>query len=164
MSMTWLKLIEGYMPMQMISELAISILFFSICNYLLKRAGIGVPKFWAGIFVWCFIIAYLKWRIYPPIPFSVRAIYGTVSACGIFMWVSGSQEEWLEFKQPIINVLDAKTGFTKVLRMALLVLLPIGLGGFAYSSLLPSFDEPVELRTVHPAPRVAGNNRDAASK
>ena len=152
MSMTWLKLVEGYMPMQMIAELVICILFFSICNYLLKRAGIGVPKFWAGIFVWCFIIAYLKWRIYPPIPFSVRAIYGTVSACGIFMWVSGSQEEWLEFKQPIINVLDAKTGFTKVLRTALLVLLPIGLGGFAYSSLSPSFDEPIELRTVHPAP------------
>jgi hypothetical protein len=151
--MTWLKLVEGYMPMQMISELAICILFFSICNYLLKRAGIGLPKFWAGIFVWCFInLFYLKYRIYPPIPFSVRAIYGTVSACGIFMWVSGSQEEWLEFKQPIINVLDAKTGFTKVLRTALLVLLPIGLGGFAYNSLLPSFDEPIELRTVHPAP------------
>jgi hypothetical protein len=150
--MTWLKLVEGYMPMQMISELVICILFFSICNSLLKRAGIGVPKFWAGIFVWCFIIAYLKWRIYPPIPFSVRAIYGTVAACGIFMWVSGSQEEWEEFKRPIINVLDAKTGFTKVIRTVLLVLLPIGLGGFAYSSLLPSFDEPVELRTVHPAP------------
>lgn len=151
--MTWLKLVEGYMPMQMITELAICILFFSICNYLLKRAGIGVPKFWAGILVWCFInLFYLKYRIYPPIPFSVRAIYGTVSACGIFMWVSGSQEEWLEFKRPIINVLDANTGFTKLVRTALLVLLPIGLGGFAYNSLLPSFDEPIELRTVHPAP------------
>jgi len=112
-----------------------------------------VPKFWAGILVWCFVnVFYLKYRIYPPIPFSVRAIYGTVSAFGIFMWVSGSQAEWEEFKRPIINVLDANSGFTKVLRTAFLVLLPIGLGGFAYNSLLPSFEEPIELRTVHPAP------------
>ena len=68
------------------------------------------------------------------------------------MWVSGSQDEWEEFKRPIISVLDANSGLTKVLRMALLVLLPIGLGGFAYNSLLPSFEEPIELRTVHPAP------------
>ena len=26
------------------------------------------------------------------------------------------------------------------------------LGGYAYSSFLPSFEEPIELRTVHPAP------------
>ena len=35
--MTWLKLVEGYMPMQMISELAICILVFSIINYSLKE-------------------------------------------------------------------------------------------------------------------------------
>jgi hypothetical protein len=79
--MTWLKLVEGYMPMQMITELAICILAFSIINYLLKRAGIGLPKFWAGIFVWAFVnLFYLKYRIYPPIPFSVRAIYGDLTS------------------------------------------------------------------------------------
>jgi hypothetical protein len=36
--------------------------------------------------------------------------------------------------------------------VAYLVLLPIIFWGFAYSSFLPNLDEPIELRTVHPAP------------
>lgn len=150
--MTWLKLVEGYMPMQMISELAICILVFALVNWSLKRAGMGIPKFWAGVGVWIFIQLYLKYRIYPPIPFSVRAIYGTVSLCGIFMWVSGSQAEWEEFRRPVLNVLDAVTPFHKAVRAVALILIPLGIGGFAYNSFLPSFEEPIELRTVHPAP------------
>lgn len=150
--MTWLKLVEGYMPMQMITELAVCILFFAGLNYMLKKAGMGIPKFWAGIGVWVFIQLYLKYRIYPPIPFSVRAIYGTVSLCGIFMWVSGSQQEWEEFRRPIIDVLDGKTALHRAIRAVLLVVLPIGLGAFAFNSFKPSFEEPIELRTVHPAP------------
>ncbi len=150
--MTWLKLVEGYMPMQMISELALSILVFTLINWSLKKAGMGVSAFWAGIGIWIYIQLYLKYRIYPPIPFSVRAIYGTVSACGIFMWVSGSQNAWEEFKRPIFNVMDGVTGFHKAIRIVALILIPIGLWGFAYNSFLPSFEEPIELRTVHPAP------------
>ncbi len=150
--MTWLKLVEGYMPMQMISELAGSILVFALLNWALNRSGMGIPKFWAGVGVWIYIQLYLKYRIYPPIPFSVRAIYGTVSACGIFMWVSGSEGEWQEFKRPILNVMDGISGFHKGMRTVALVVIPLALGGFAYNSFLPSFEEPIELRTVHPAP------------
>ncbi len=150
--MTWLKLVEGYMPMQMISELAGSILVFALVNWALNRAGMGIPKFWAGVGVWIYIQLYLKYRIYPPIPFSVRAIYGTVSGCGIFMWVSGSEDAWQEFKRPIINVMDGISGFHKGMRTVALIVIPLALGGFAYNSFLPSFEEPIELRTVHPAP------------
>ncbi|RMH38293.1 MAG: cytochrome c [Nitrospirae bacterium] len=150
--MTWLKLVEGYMPMQMIAELTLCILFFAALNYMLKKAGMGIPKFWAGIGVWVFIQLYLKYRIYPPLPFSIRAIYGTVSLCGIFMWVSGSQAEWEEFRRPILDVLDGKTPLHRAVRAVLLVALPIGLGAFAFNSFKPSFEEPIELRTVHPAP------------
>jgi hypothetical protein len=101
---------------------------------------------------WVFILMYLKYRIYPPIPFSVRAMYGTVSLIAVFMWVSSNEEDWRKFKQPIMNVLDAITPFHKFLRVAYLVLLPIIFWGFAYSSFLPNLDEPIELRTVHPAP------------
>ena len=139
--------------MQMISELAICILFFAAINFSLKKAGVGIPKFWAGVGVWIFIQMYLKYRIYPPIPFSVRAIYGTVSACGIFMWVSGSQPEWEDFKRPIINVMDGKTGFHKAIRVVALVLIPLAhWEGMPINPSSPASKSPLSLRTVHPAP------------
>jgi hypothetical protein len=150
--MTSLKLVEGYMPMQMLFELAFCVAVFAGISYLLNRAGIAMPRFWQGILFWVFILMYLKYRIYPPIPFSVRAMYGTVSLIAVFMWMSSNEEDWRKFKQPIMNVLDAVTPFHKFLRVAYLVVLPIIFWGFAYSSFLPNLDEPIELRTVHPAP------------
>jgi hypothetical protein len=90
--------------------------------------------------------------VYPPIPFSVRAMYGTVSLVAVFMWVSASEEDWKKFKQPIMNVLDAKTGGNRLLRYAYLIILPILIGGFSYNAMVPKSEEPIELRTVHPAP------------
>jgi mono/diheme cytochrome c family protein len=90
--------------------------------------------------------------VYPPIPFSVRAMYGTVSLIAVFMWMSSNEEDWKKFKQPIINVLDAQTGFHKALRTMYLVLLPLIIGGFSYTAMKPTSEEPIELRTVHPAP------------
>lgn len=150
--MTSLKLVEGYMPMQMLFELAFCVAVFAGVSYLLSRSGIALPRFWQGILFWVFILMYLKYRIYPPIPFSVRAMYGTVSLIAVFMWVSSNEEDWRKFKQPIMNVLDGVTPFHKFLRVAYLVILPIIFWGFSYSSFLPNLDEPIELRTVHPAP------------
>jgi hypothetical protein len=152
-----IKLVEGFMPMQMLFELAICVAIFAAMSYLLKKGGMAIPRFWQGIAFWVFIIMYLKYRVYPPIPFSVRAIYGTVALVGIFLWMSGSEEDWQEFRRPILNVLDARTGFHKVLRTIFLILIPVVLWGFAYGSFIPQgagsdIDEPIELRTVHPAP------------
>jgi len=150
--MTSLKLVEGFMPMQMLFELAFCVAVFAGLSYLLSRTGLEMPRFWQGILFWVFILLYLKYRIYPPIPFSVRAMYGTVSLIAVFMWVSSNESDWRKFKQPIMNVLDAVTPFHKALRFAWLVALPIIFWGFSYSSFLPNLDEPIELRTVHPAP------------
>ena len=38
------------------------------------------------------------------------------------------------------------------MRVLSLIMIPLALWGYAYSSFLPSFEEPIELRTVHPAP------------
>lgn len=147
-----IRLVEGYMPMQMLAELTACVAAFALMSFLLGRSGFAIPRFWQGILFWVFILAYLKFRVYPPIPFSVRAIYGTVSAVAIFMWVSASEEDWQKFRQPILNVLDAGTPFHKALRTAYLVLIPLILWGFSYQSFMPSSQEPIELRTVHPAP------------
>ena len=82
------------MPMQVLSELAIFVAGFAGLSYLLNSMGIAFPRFWQGILFWAFIQTYLKFRIYPPIPFSVRAMYGTVSFVAVFMWVSANEEDW----------------------------------------------------------------------
>ena len=96
--------------------------------------GMTFPRFWQGILFWAFILLYLKFRIYPPIPFSVRAMYGTVSLVAVFMWVSANEEDWNKFKQPIMNVLDAKTGENRIFGYAYLIILPILIGGFSYNA------------------------------
>lgn len=149
---TVVRLVEGYMPMQMLAELAFFVATFAALSYLLNQSGIAIPRFWQGILFWLFIVSYLKWRIYPPIPFSVRALYGTISGVAVFMWVSSNEEDWKKFRQPILNVLDANTRFHRILRSVFLVLIPLALGAFAFNSFLPSLEEPIELRTVHPAP------------
>ncbi len=79
-------------------------------------------------------------------------MYGTVSLVAVFMWVSANEEDWKKFKQPIMNVLDAQSGSNKMLRYAYLILLPILIGGFSFNAMMPKSEEPIELRTVHPAP------------
>jgi hypothetical protein len=140
------------MPMQMLFELAFCVAVFAGISYLLSKSGVQLPRFWQGILFWVFILMYLKYRIYPPIPFSVRAMYGTVSLIAVFMWMSSNEDDWRKFKQPIMNVMDGITPFHKILRVAYLVALPFVFWAFSYNSFLPNLDEPIELRTVHPAP------------
>ena len=146
------RLIEGYMPVQVIAELTLFVAGFTGLSYMMAAMGMAFPRFWQGILFWAFLLIYLKFRIYPPIPFSVRAMYGTISLVAIFMWVSANEEDWKKFKQPIMNVLDAKTGGTKALRIGYLFIIPILIGGFSYNAMVPKSEEPIELRTVHPAP------------
>src|SRR4029078_2149774 len=112
------------MPMQMLSELAIFVAGFTGLSYMMSSMGMAIPRFWQGILFWVFILMYLKYRIYPPIPFSVRAMYGTVSLIAVFMWMSSNEDDWRKFKQPIMNVMNGITPFHKILRVAYLVALP----------------------------------------
>ncbi|MSQ77457.1 MAG: cytochrome c [Nitrospiraceae bacterium] len=150
-------LVEGYMPMQMLFELSIFVAGFTGLSYMLNSMGMTIPRFWQGIGFVAFILFYLKSRIYPPIPFSVRAMYGTVTMVAVFMWMSSNEEDWKKFRQPILNVMDGLTPLHKGLRTFFLIAIPLGLWGFAYQSFVPQgagadVDEPIELRTVHPAP------------
>jgi hypothetical protein len=76
--------------MQMIFELAFCVGVFSLLSYMLNKSGLAMSRFWQGILFWVFIQMYLKYRIYPPIPFSVRAMYGTSSLVAVFMWLSSN--------------------------------------------------------------------------
>ena len=126
------RLVEGYMPMQVLSELAVFVAGFTGLSYLANSMGMAIPRFWQGSCFGPLFRPISKFRIYPPIPFSVRAMYGVVSFVAVFMWVSANEEDWKKFRQPILNVLDANTGFHKALRTMYLILLPILIGGFSF--------------------------------
>src|SRR6266496_5342132 len=146
------KLVEGYMPIQMLGEMGgFALLFIGAFHYL-GKAGIKVNKLAQATGLFLFSIIYFRYRIYPPIPFSVRAIYATMTLIGIFMWVSSTEESWKDFRRPIIKVADATSGGTKFLKIAIVILLPILVGWLSFNSMKPNVDEPIELRTVHPAP------------
>jgi len=149
--MTSLTFIEGFMPIQAIVEVAGCLLLFGAFNYLLNKSGLGLSKFWSAVGVWVFIQLYLTYRIYPPLPFSIRAVYGIVTLCAVFMWVSGSKVEWEAFRRPVLNVLDGVTKFHQGIRLLVVVVLPLACWGGTFWYLFPIFEEPVELRTPIPA-------------
>ena len=68
------------------------------------------------------------------------------------LWVSSSEAYWQEFRRPIVAMLDADTLTTKVTRVAVLCILPSLVGFLAWNSMLVKIVEPIELRTVGPAP------------
>ena len=62
------RLVEGYMPIQMLVEIASFVIGFAGLSYVLNSMGMPLPRFWQGIGFWAFVLLYLKFRVYPPIP------------------------------------------------------------------------------------------------
>src|SRR3989454_1514796 len=153
MSALFPRFVEGYMPMQMLVEVGLQILLFIYIFYLLdKKMGIKVNKLVQASSLFIYSILYFRYRIYPPLPFSVLAIYATNVLIGIFMWVSSTETSWQDFRKPLIAVADAKTPTTRIIRAVSVVLLPFLVGFLGWNNMKPSIDEPIERRTVHPAP------------
>jgi len=149
--MTWLPFIDGLMQLQFFVELAGLILFLSGVSLVLSRARMRVNQFWKAVVLFACIFLYLKYRVYPPIPFSVLATYIVVTLVAILLWVSSSEEDWQDFRRPIIATLDAETQTTKIIRAGVLVFLPVLAWYLTWDSMLIKINEPVELRTIHPA-------------
>src|SRR3989475_12165921 len=153
MSALFPRFVEGYMPMQMLVEVGLQILLFIYIFYLLdKKMGIKVYKRVQASSLFIYWILNLRYRIYPPLPFSVLAIYATNVLIGIFMWVSSTETSWQDFRKPLIAVADAKTPTTRIIRAVSVVLLPFLVVFLGWNTLKPSIDQPIELRTGHPPP------------
>jgi hypothetical protein len=147
-----LEFVEGYMPMQMLAEMAVllgALIFISHC---FEKKGVKINKLFQATGLQVLAMAYLKYRVYPPMPFSTFAMYTTTIAIGIFVWVSATEESWQDFRKPILAVLDGTTRSTRVIRMLVLVLLPILIGVIAFTMFKPVIYEPIELRVHYPAP------------
>jgi hypothetical protein len=102
-----------------------------------------------GLFVWGIGFYFYKFVLYPPIPWTLFITYMVMWSIGTFLYISQDPETFREFRKPIVKAI---VGEYKLAQIVLLTVLPLLVGWATYQSIYPSFQEPVELRTVHPAP------------
>src|SRR5207244_4311695 len=92
----------------------------------------------------------LRFGIQPPVPWSVIKIYLFVVLAAVFIYVSSDSDSWRSFLAPIRSTLVDPD--RRVLRGALMIVVPLLVGYYAYSQAAARPEAPPELRAVHPAP------------
>src|SRR5437870_8112794 len=128
--------LEGFMPMQMLVEMAlITGLFVLLAHISQKRFRFS--KFSQAISLLAIAILYLKYRVSPPMPFSILAMYTTIIAIGIFVWVSATPDNWKSFHRPVVAVMDGATPTNRIIRSLALFLLPILVGIWVFNIFKP---------------------------
>jgi mono/diheme cytochrome c family protein len=85
-----------------------------------------------------------------PIPASLLTMYMFFVIAGVFMVFTFTEESAREMVAPIKALVEDPS--KRMVRNVVFALVPLAAGGFAYYKLLPSFEAPVELRSIHPAP------------
>jgi hypothetical protein len=99
--------------------------------------------------VWLLGLYFYKAVLYPPIPWTLLITYMMLWTIGTFLYISQDPKTFAEFRSPIVKTV---IGEFKMARIIIFVSLPFLVAWATVESLKPSFQEPVELRTVHPAP------------
>jgi len=102
-----------------------------------------------ALFVWCLGFYFYDHILSPHVPWTLFITYMMMWSIGTFLYVSQDADTFREFRQPIVKTI---VGEYKLARIIVFTALPILVGFATYNSIYPSFQEPVELRTVHPAP------------
>ena len=144
--------IPGMMPVQLLVILTVAFFVFVGVNWYLKKQGRGVPMLAQAVLAWITSYVILKFVLFPPIPVSLLYTYMGLITIVLFLLVSSDEDSWTDFKRPILNVLGAETPAYRGVRTVTFVALPLLIGFGTYDNVRPKFDEPIELRTVHPAP------------
>ena len=84
------------------------------------------------------------------IPSSLLSMYMFFVTAGVFMTFTYDEDRTRELVAPIKALVEDPS--KRVLRNAVFVVVPVAAGIVTYAQMLPSFDAPVELRSIHPAP------------
>jgi hypothetical protein len=107
------------------------------------------PISMSALFVWSLGFYFYKFVLYPPIPWTLFITYMVMWSIGTFLFISQDPETFREFRKPIVKTIVGEYKFAQIV---MLIAMPILVGFATYKSIYPSYQEPVELRTVHPAP------------
>ena len=84
------------------------------------------------------------------IPSSLLTMYMFFAAAGVFMVFTFEEESTRQLVEPIKALVADPS--KKWLRNIVFLIVPIAAAAFAYTRMSPSFEAPIELRTIHPAP------------
>jgi mono/diheme cytochrome c family protein len=85
-----------------------------------------------------------------PVPASVLLQYMLTALVGILIWVSGSEQRWARFQEPIRStIVDTDKRW---LRVAFLVAIPLLVGFLVLRQVRETVAAPPALRSIHPAP------------
>ena len=99
------------------------------------------------------------------IPKSLLTMYMFFVISGVFMVFTCTEESTKELVDPIKALVEDPS--KKMIRNGVFVALPLLAGVYTFTSLQPSFEAPVELRSIHPAPpasiKVYGKRFDLAT-
>jgi hypothetical protein len=144
--------IQGYRPTQFLVILAFTFLAFVAVQYLLKRMGKSIPVFGQAILTWLTAYVLLKYVIYPPIPSALLYTYMGLITVVVFLLISSTEKSWEAFKRPMMATLAGGTRRYIVVRGVVFTVLPVLALIGTYSFMKPAFEEPAELRAVHPYP------------
>lgn len=126
--------------------------YLAICAFLII-ANIALrlkpPISLNALVVWMMGWYFYKYILYPPIPWTLFITYMMLWSIGTFLYISQDAETFREFRKPIVKTI---VGDYKIARIVVFIALPCLVGWGTYQAIFPTFQEPVELRTVHPAP------------
>ncbi|MBI3629797.1 MAG: cytochrome c [Candidatus Rokubacteria bacterium] len=107
-------------------------------------------RFFQAVLVLVIAFVLLRFGIRPPAPWSVFTLYMAIVLLAVLVYISSDSDSWRAFKRPIWSTLVDPD--KRVLRGALIVLIPLLLGYYAYTQAAARPQAPPELRAVHPAP------------
>lgn len=110
---------------------------------LLQMALVIVAVYCAFVLVFDILLGQL-------IPKSLLTMYMVFVVAGVLMVFTFTEEGAQELAGPIKALVEDPS--KKMVRNVVFAIVPLLAGYYTYSSMLPSFEAPVELRTIHPAP------------
>ena len=107
-------------------------------------------RFFQAVLVLVVAFGILRFGIRPPAPWSVFTLYMAIVLLAVLIYVSSDGDAWREFKRPVWSTLVDPD--KRAIRSALIVMIPLLLGYYAYTQAAAKPQAPPELRAVHPAP------------
>ena len=107
-------------------------------------------KFFQAVLVLVVVFLIFRFGVRPPAPWSVFTLYMTIALIAVLVYVSSNSDSWRSFLAPIRAVVVDDSKLT--IRIAVMIVLPLLFGYYAYTQAAARIEAPAELRAIHPAP------------